>query len=51
VLPPLALAAGLVLAGLLLRRWTGAAARRRVPPAPVDAAMSERIRRELEAEP
>ena len=51
VLPPVALAAGLALAGLLLRRWTRAAARRRVPPAPVDAAMSERIRRELEAEP
>lgn len=51
VLPPVAVAAGLALAGLLLRRWTRAAACRRVPPAPVDAAMSERIRRELEAEP
>jgi cytochrome c-type biogenesis protein CcmH len=51
VLPPVAVAAGLGLAALLLRRWTRAAAHRRVPPAPVDAAMSERIRRELEAEP
>jgi cytochrome c-type biogenesis protein CcmH len=45
--PLAAVLVGLTLAALLLRRWT----RRRRPPAPpVDAAMSERIRRELEHE-
>jgi len=48
VLPPLALAAGLVLVGLRLRRWT----RRPVAPArpPVDPALSARIRQEMERE-
>jgi cytochrome c-type biogenesis protein CcmH len=45
VLPPLAVVAGLGLAAILLARWT------RRPPraaaAPVDEAMSERIRREM----
>lgn len=49
VLPPVALGAGLVLVGVLLRRWT-----RRPAAAPaaraVDPAMSERIRREMETE-
>jgi cytochrome c-type biogenesis protein CcmH len=48
VAPPVAVAVGLGLVALLLRRWT-----RRPRPAPpaVSAAMSERIRRELEREP
>jgi cytochrome c-type biogenesis protein CcmH len=46
--PIAAVAVGLVAVGALLRRWT----RRPLPtPAPVDAAMSERIRRELERGP
>ena len=48
--PIAAIVVGLVVVGLLLRRWT----RRRhdaPPPPAVDAAMSERIRRELESEP
>jgi cytochrome c-type biogenesis protein CcmH len=48
--PIAAVVVGLVLVGLLLRRWT----RRRhdAPARPaVDAVMSERIRRELESEP
>jgi cytochrome c-type biogenesis protein CcmH len=54
VVPPLAVAAGLALVGVLLVRWT----RRRAPaaastaaPAAVDASMAERIRREMEIEP
>jgi cytochrome c-type biogenesis protein CcmH len=45
VLPPIALVAGLALLAVLLARWTrrpGGTA-----PTPVDAAMSERIRREM----
>lgn len=50
VVPFIALGLGLVLAAVLVRRWT------RRPAAPsagrsVDTAMSERIRRELETEP
>jgi len=47
--PLAALAVGFGIVALLLRRWTR---RRRLgaPPPPVDAAMSERIRRELETE-
>jgi cytochrome c-type biogenesis protein CcmH len=46
--PVVAVGGGLVVAGLLLRRWT----RRSTGPAPppaIDPAMSERIRRELES--
>jgi len=39
---------GLALVAVLVTRWTR---RRPAPPPPVDAAMSERIRRELEQEP
>jgi cytochrome c-type biogenesis protein CcmH len=46
--PLVALVAGLGVAALLVRRWTG---RRRPAPAPVSASMSERIRREMEQEP
>lgn len=50
--PVVAVAAGLAIVGVLLRRWTrrgpGAAA---PVGAGVDPAMSERIRREMEAEP
>jgi cytochrome c-type biogenesis protein CcmH len=46
--PLVAVVVGLGLVALLLRRWTR---RRRPPPPAVDAAMSERIRRELESEP
>ena len=46
------LAIGLVLVAVLLRRWTRRArTRRAAPPVAVEAAMSERIRREMEAEP
>ncbi len=48
VAPLIAVLVGLALVALLVRRWTG---RRRPMPPPVDAAMSERIRRELEQEP
>jgi cytochrome c-type biogenesis protein CcmH len=48
VAPVAAVLVGLGLATLLVRRWTG---RRHPAPPPVDAAMSERIRRELEREP
>jgi cytochrome c-type biogenesis protein CcmH len=48
VVPFAGLALGLVLAGLAMRRWSRRAAA--VPPAPVDAATRERIRREM-AEP
>jgi cytochrome c-type biogenesis protein CcmH len=47
VAPVAAVLVGLGVAALLVRRWTG---RRRPAPPPVDAAMSERIRRELERE-
>ena len=50
VVPLVAVVVGLAVAVRLLRRWTRAGARRRPPGAAVDAAMSERIRRELEAE-
>lgn len=45
--PLVAVLVGVVLVALLLRRWTS---RRRPAPPPVDAAMSERIRRELESD-
>jgi cytochrome c-type biogenesis protein CcmH len=46
LLPPFAILVGVVLVALVVRRWT----RRRTPAPPaVDAAMSERIRRELES--
>jgi len=48
VAPLVAVLVGLGLVTLLVRRWTG---RRRPAPPRVDAAMSERIRRELEREP
>jgi len=48
--PVVAVTVGLALAGLLLRRWTRVAARREAAPAAVGESMSERIRRELEAE-
>ena len=46
--PLVAVLVGLAVVALLVRRWTS---RRRATPPPVDAAMSERIRRELEREP
>jgi cytochrome c-type biogenesis protein CcmH len=46
--PIAAVAVGLVAVALLLRRWTRRAV---TAPAPLDAAMSERIRRELERGP
>jgi cytochrome c-type biogenesis protein CcmH len=46
--PVVAVAVGLTLVGLRLRRWTS---RRRPAPPPVSPAMSERIRREMESEP
>lgn len=49
ILPPLAALAGLLTAVALIARW---ARRRRAPArAPVDPAMAERIRQELEAGP
>jgi cytochrome c-type biogenesis protein CcmH len=45
--PVAAVLVGLGLAAVLVRRWTR---QRRPAPPPVDAAMSERIRRELERE-
>lgn len=45
--PLVAVLVGLTVVTLLVRRWTG---RRRVTPPTIDAAMSERIRRELERE-
>lgn len=45
--PVVAVGAGLLVVGLLLRRWTRRAATRPAAPPPVDPAMSERIRREL----
>ena len=52
IAPFAAVAIGLALVAVLLRRWTRRArAGQGAPPAAVDAAMSERIRREMEAEP
>ncbi len=51
VLPPLVAVLGLVLVGARLVRWTRGAATRRQPAAPVEPAMAERIRREMEREP
>lgn len=48
VAPLAAVLVGLGLVGWLLRRWTS---KSRPAPPPVDPAMSERIRRELEREP
>jgi cytochrome c-type biogenesis protein CcmH len=48
IAPFAAVAVGLVLVAVLLRRWTRRARRRDVP-APVDPAMSARIQRELES--
>jgi cytochrome c-type biogenesis protein CcmH len=45
--PIAAVALGLLAVTVLLRRWTRRPA---TPAAPIDAAMSERIRRELEGE-
>jgi cytochrome c-type biogenesis protein CcmH len=46
--PLVAVLVGLALVAVLVRRWSR---RRPATPPPVDAAMSERIRRELEHEP
>lgn len=48
VAPLIAVLVGLGVFTLLVRRWTS---RQRTAPPPVDPAMSERIRRELEREP
>jgi cytochrome c-type biogenesis protein CcmH len=48
--PFVALAVGLVLFAVVVRRWTRRRARTTVARAPVDAAMRERIRQELELE-
>ena len=48
VAPLVAVVLGVALAAFLVYRWTS---RARPAPPPVDAAMSERIRRELEQEP
>jgi len=48
VLPPLGLLAGLGVLAVLLRTWTRRGAARRAEAPPVDTAMRERIRRELE---
>ena len=48
--PVAALAVGFTVVALLLRRWTRRRRAAAAPP-PVDAAMRERIRRELETEP
>lgn len=45
--PLVAVLVGLTVVTVLVRRWTG---RRRIAPPTIDAAMSERIRRELERE-
>jgi cytochrome c-type biogenesis protein CcmH len=50
VVPVLAALAGLAVAGLLLARWTHRGAAAPAARAGVDAAMQERIRRELERE-
>lgn len=51
--PVVAVAAGLAIVAVLLRRWTRQARRQAASRADagVDAAMSERIRREMDAEP
>jgi cytochrome c-type biogenesis protein CcmH len=46
--PLAAVLVGVIAVGLLVRRWTS---RPRPAPAPVDPAMRERIRREMEQEP
>jgi cytochrome c-type biogenesis protein CcmH len=46
IFPAVAVVLGLVVVALVLRRWTR---RPRLPDAPVDPAMAERIRRETEA--
>ena len=52
IAPFVALAIGLALVAVLVWRWTRrSGGRRGAPTVAVDAAMSERIRRELEAEP
>jgi cytochrome c-type biogenesis protein CcmH len=52
IAPFAAVAIGLALVAVLLWRWTrGGRARRGAPPIAVEPAMSERIRREMEAEP
>jgi cytochrome c-type biogenesis protein CcmH len=48
VLPPVAVGAGLVLGAVLLRRWTRRPSRPAALTPIVDAAMRERIRREME---
>jgi cytochrome c-type biogenesis protein CcmH len=50
LLPFVAVVVGLVAAGALVWRWTHRPGRARPAPVAVDAAMSERIRRELERE-
>lgn len=51
--PVVAVAAGLLIVGVVLRRWTRRAAGAAAMPAAkaIDPAMSERIRREVESEP
>ena len=49
LLPPLALVFGIAVAALLVARWTRRSRRAPAPP-PVQAAMSERIRQEMERE-
>ena len=51
--PVVAVAAGLLIAGVVVRRWTRRAAGAAARPAAgaMDPAMSERIRREMESEP
>ena len=49
--PVVAVAVGLAIVGVLLRRWTRRRRGGAPAPAAVDPAMSERIRREMEAEP
>ncbi|HKQ65301.1 MAG TPA: cytochrome c-type biogenesis protein CcmH [Methylomirabilota bacterium] len=50
LLPFVAVLAGLAAAAMLIRRWTRRARTAPTSPVTVDAAMSERIRRELERE-
>jgi cytochrome c-type biogenesis protein CcmH len=50
LLPLAAVLAGLAAAAMLIRRWTRRARTAPTSPVAVDAAMSERIRRELERE-
>jgi cytochrome c-type biogenesis protein CcmH len=51
IAPFVAVALGLAVVALVLRRWTRRRHDRTPVLAPVDAAMTERIRREMEAEP